>query len=98
MRVGPAQRPRHQTGVRVEQQLVRVEPIAALRRVRTVHPVPVELAGAGFGKIAMPDEVGALAYVDPRYLPPALGVEQAQLDGFRVFRIQREVDARAIPG
>jgi hypothetical protein len=77
MRVGPAQRPGHQAGVRVEQQFVRVEPIAALRRVRTVHAVAVELAGPGFGQIAMPDEVGAFAYVDPRYLPPTLGVEQA---------------------
>ncbi len=47
VRVGPAQRPGHQAGVRVEQQLVRVEPIAALRRVRTVHAVAVELARDG---------------------------------------------------
>src|SRR6266576_1563957 len=43
--------------------------------------ITIEQPRTGFGQIAMPDEVGALANIDPR-----------------VFRIQREIDASAIPG
>jgi hypothetical protein len=97
VRVGPAQRSGYQAGVRVEQQLVRIEPVALFRRVGTMDTVTVELSGTGLGQIAMPDEVRSLANVDASNLPPALRIEQAQFHRFRVFRIQSEIDAGAIP-
>ncbi len=98
MRVGPAQRTLDHACVRIEQQLVRVEAMAALGRVRAVHAIAVEQAGPRFGQVAVPDEVGALRHVDPLDLAPALRVEQAKLDALGVLGIQREVDAGAVPG
>src|SRR5690606_22406422 len=72
--------------------------VALVRGVGAVHPVAVEQPGPRVGQVAVPDEVGALAQLDALDLAPALGVEQAQLDPLGVLRIQREVDAFAVPG
>ena len=45
----------------------------------------------------MPDEIGALAHVDPLDLAPALRIEQAKLDPLGVLGVEREVDALRRP-
>ncbi|EXI74697.1 MAG: hypothetical protein AW07_01625 [Candidatus Accumulibacter sp. SK-11] len=85
-------------GVGVEQQLVRIEAVPFLRPIRTMDPVAVQLPGAHFGQIRMPDLIGLLGQLDTlAFLPPAV-VEQAQLDLVRVLREQGEIDPFAIPG
>ena len=84
--------------VRIEQQLVGVEPVTGLRRVGTVHPVAVDGAGARVWQVAVPDLVGVLGQLDAVELRAARGVEQAQLDLGRVGREQGEVDPEPVPG
>src|SRR4029078_2112101 len=83
--------------VRIEQQLLRIEAMALLRLIRTVHAIAVELAGPRFGQVAMTDVIGLLAQRDALQLAPPAIIEQAQLDAFRMLREQREVDALAVP-
>src|SRR5215813_2548664 len=61
------QRPR----IRVDQQLGRVEPLAALGVIRAVHPVAVELPWTQARHIPMPDVAGA-QQTDPRILAQRL--------------------------
>jgi hypothetical protein len=58
-RVAPAQRPRQRARVRVQQQLVRVEALAALGLIGPVGAVAVVQARPGVGQVAVPDLVGA---------------------------------------
>ena len=82
--------------IRVEQQLVGVEPMALARRVRALHAKAIALTRAQIGKVAVPDEVGAVGQPDA-LLPGTLRVEEAQLDGAGVLAVDRDVDPLAIP-
>ncbi len=82
MRIAPDQAAGDPFGVRIEQQLVGVETVAALGIVGAVHAIAVELARDDVGQIAMPDVIGALGERDAFQLAPAWPVEQAQLDLF----------------
>ncbi len=84
--------------IRVEQQLVRVEALALLGLVGAVDAVAVELAGFQSRHVAVPDEVGALAQLQPRDFAPAGLVEEAELDALGMAREEREVDALVVPG
>src|SRR5439155_23624202 len=64
MRVAPAQRARDRTGIRIEQQLFRIEAHAGLRIVRPVNAIAVEQPGARIRKVTMPDLIGLLAQRD----------------------------------
>jgi hypothetical protein len=64
-------------GVRVEQQLVRVETVPLVGPVRPMHPVAIQLAGTDFGQIGMPDLIGLLGNPDSLLFQPPAGVEQA---------------------
>ena len=91
----PQHRPFDRLCVRVDQQLVRIEPVTALRSPRPVDAVAVELPGPDTVEVAVP-VVGGL----PGQLTPCLdagGVEEAQLDALGVLRAQREVRAAAVP-
>ena len=58
----PAHLARDGLAVRVEQQLRRIAPVTAVRRVRAVHAIPVALARADAGQVAVPDvDLGGLA-------------------------------------
>ena len=81
-------------GVRVEQQLVRVRPLALGRVVRTVDAIAVALAGLHLGQVAVPDVGVDVLQLDAR-LDPVL-VEEAQLHSLRRLAEQREVRAAAI--
>ena len=65
-------------GVRVDQQLRRVAPLAVGRIVGTVDPVSVPLTGLDAGDVRVPHVRVDLAQLDP--FLGAGGVEQAQLD------------------
>jgi hypothetical protein len=93
----PAQRAGVGARVRIEQQLVRIEAVAAVRLVRAVDAIAVERAGPDVGQVAVPDLVGELGQRDPLELLLAAGVEEADLDLRRVRREEREVDALAVP-
>ena len=62
----PAHLPVDRLPVRVEQQLGRVAALPAARVVGPVHPVPVALARADVGQVAVPDEAVHLGQRDPR--------------------------------
>src|SRR4029079_1785453 len=97
MRIAPRERADDRLRVRIEQQLLRIEAMALLRLIRTVHAIAVELAGPRFGQVAMPDLIGLLAQRDALQLAPPAIIEQAQLDAIRKLREQREVDPLAVP-
>ena len=82
-------------GVRVDQQLVRVEAVAGARVVRAVDAVAVALAGADAGQVDVPVERGALGELDA--LLGVVVVEQAQLDPLRVLGEQGEVGSVPVP-
>ncbi len=98
MGVGPPERAVERLGIRVEQQLVVVEAVAALGLVGPVDPVAVELARAHLGEVGVPDLVGVLGHHHARDLAVAGLVEQAQLHPLGVLGEQCEVDAHAVPG
>ena len=83
--------------VRVEQQLRRVAPLAAARRVWAVHPVAVLLARADTQQVAVPDEAIHLGELNPR-LAAIPAVEQAQLYSVGHLGEQGEISIRSVPG
>ncbi|MNU90348.1 hypothetical protein D3C71_802130 [compost metagenome] len=93
----PLQLAHHLPGVGVQQQLVAVETVPGLGRVRAVHAIAVALARAGVGQVAVPYLVGVLGQDDPLHLTPPL-VEQAQLHAGGMAAVEREVDAHPVPG
>ncbi|MFT3847446.1 MAG: hypothetical protein QM739_01850 [Propionivibrio sp.] len=95
--VVPAQAATDGLGIRVEQQLVRVEAMALLRAVRAMHPVAVKQAVPFARQVAMPDEIGLLRHGDAFDLASAVQVEQAELDLGRVLGEEREIDALSVP-
>src|SRR5262245_5741054 len=98
MRIAPDQPPGELLGVRIDQELVRIEAKAALRLMGAVHAVPVKLARANVVEIAVPDVLAALRQGDALALTPALAVEQAELDLAGIGRKQRKIRPPAIPG
>ena len=88
---GPVDRQR----VRVDQQLVGVEPISVLRRPRPLHPVAISLARADTRQIAVPMKRRALAQRQTRL--GAIVVEQTQLDAFGVLGEQRKIRSLPVP-
>ena len=84
-------------GVRVEEQLGGVAPVAAAGVVRAVHAVSVALPGHDPRQVTVPDQGLALGQVVTR-LPAVVVVEQAQLDAFPHLREDREVRAATVVG
>src|SRR5689334_8205333 len=96
MRVAPFDLALDVPGVWLDEQLVRVEAVAALGLVRAVHAIAVEQAGARFGQIAVPRVVRAFLQLDSLQLAAAGAVEDAELDFFGVLGEEGEVDAFAV--
>jgi hypothetical protein len=97
-RVGPAQLSGQAPGVGVQQQLVRIEPVALFRRIGAIGAEAVELAGASMRQIAVPDLVGAFRQRIARQLLAARGVEQAEVHAFGIGREHRKIDAQTVKG
>ncbi len=91
----PGHRPVDRLGVRVEQELVRVEAVPVLRRERPVDAVAVALPRADPRQVAVPVVGRAVGELDP-VLVAGL-VEQAELGQLRVLGEDREVRAPPVP-
>ncbi len=96
--VTPADGSLNLLAIGVEQKFVVIESMALLGRVRAKHAVPVQLAGTHFGQVAVPDHVCLFGERNAKRLAFPGNVEEAKLHFLRVFRVEREVDAFAIPG
>src|SRR5687767_1573624 len=88
----PGQRAEMRPRIGIEHQLVRVEAVAFVRRVRAMHPVAVEAAHADVRHVAVPGLAAELGQLDALLFFSVL-VEKAHLDLGRVGSGQREVDA-----
>ncbi len=64
-RVVPPDRPADRPRVRIEEELVRVEPMALSRLVRPVHSVAVEAARSHVREVRVPQQVRAVRERDP---------------------------------
>ena len=84
----------HGLGVRVQEQLVRVEPVAGVGVVRPVDAVAVLLPGLDLREVAVPDVAVHFVELEPRLR--AVVIEEAQLHFFGAFAEQREVRAGAV--
>jgi hypothetical protein len=86
------------TCIRIEQQLVRIEAVARLRLVGTVHAVAVIGSRVGIRQIAVKDLIRVFGQLDACLLTLAARIEETDLDLGRVLREQREVRALTVPG
>ena len=93
----PDQRPPQPAGIGVEQQLVRIEPVTGIRRIRSMNPIAVKAPRPDAGEIAVPDLVCELRQRDPLLVPAAI-VEEAKLDLRGIRREQGEVRPLPVPG
>jgi len=80
--------------VRVEQQLVRVAPLAVHGVVLAVHPVAVALAGLHLRQVAVPDEGVDLGQLETGLVPVV--VEEAQFDLVSGFAEHSEVGSVSV--
>jgi hypothetical protein len=85
-------------GIRIDQDLVRVEPVPVVRPVRTIDPIPIRLAGLDSREVAVPDVRRLLGQPDPVSLGPAILREQTEKDLLRVLGEDREVGPLTVPG
>src|SRR5262245_13567488 len=80
MRVAPDEAPCELPGVRVDEQLVRIEAQPALGLIWTMHTIPVELSRGDVVEVPVPDVLGALGQDDALDLAATVAVKQAKLD------------------
>src|SRR5258708_4823618 len=85
-------------GVRVEQQLVRIESMPVLRLVRTMHAIPIDRARLQTEQVDVENFIGVFRQFDVLEFLFAAVIEEAQLDFRGVRGEQGEVDALAVPG
>src|SRR4051794_25600781 len=97
MSVAPHQPPGQGLCIRIDQQLVRIEPQAAFRIVAPVDAVAVSLPRLDLVQVPVPDVFAALGQCDAVELAAPLAVEQTELDFFSMTREQCEVGTPAIP-
>src|SRR5712692_11406139 len=95
--VTPLDGPGNGLGVRVEEQLGRVEAVASLWLVGSVHPVAIELPRAYARQVDVPDLIGLFRHADSRDFSVAVRpIKQAQLDLGGVLRKEREVNSGSV--
>ncbi len=92
----PADRPLDRLGVRVDEQLVRVEALPGPGVVGPAHAVAVALPGSDAGEVPVPVVGGAQP--QRQALLRAVVAEQAQRHRFGVLGEQREVRPVSVPG
>ena len=98
-RIGPAQVAVQGLGVRVDQQLVRIEAVAGLRFIWPAHPKAVELSRSCLREEDVPHLIGTLFNSNGvRFFLLVGMIKQTQFHSRRIFRKQREIHAFAIPG
>ena len=84
-------------GIRIEQQLVRVETMPGIGLVGTMHAQPVYRARVHIFDVAVPDLIGVFRQLQPFELLLALGVEQADFHLGGIGRKQGEIRSLAVP-
>ena len=90
---GAGLRPR----IGIEQQLVRIEAMAVLGRVRPVHAIAIEAARPDPRQVTVKYLVGIFRQLDAVGFGPRRGIEQANLDLCRMGREHREIGPRTVP-
>src|SRR5581483_8854137 len=85
IRIRPPQRTVESLRVRIQQQLVMVEPVPASGIVWSVNAITVERPGYRFGKISVPYLIGVLRKLNASQLATSLRVEKAEFDLFGVL-------------
>src|SRR4029453_2080665 len=98
MRIAPDQPPGEPLGIRIEQELVRIETKAMLGFIGTGHAVTVELARADVVKVAVPNVLAAFRQGNTLELPPPMAVKQAKFDFGGIGRKQRKICPPPVPG
>jgi hypothetical protein len=82
--------------VGIDEELVRVEAMPALRSVGALDAEPVTLPRPCTGNVPVPDERSPL--LEAKLALDAELVEQTQQNARRVLRVEREVRALSVPG
>jgi len=95
--IGPVQTPDEPGCIGIEQQLVWIEAMTALRVVWTVGAIAVDRAGFGIWQIAVPDLIGVFGHGETRDFAPAGRIEQAQIDPLGMGGEDREICSEAVP-
>jgi hypothetical protein len=72
--------------------------MAVLRLPSAMGAEPVEQAGAGVGKVAVPDLVGPFRQFQPGDFLPACRIKQAQVDPVGIGGEHGEIDAEPVEG
>src|SRR5579863_2135229 len=74
-----------------------IETMALLRRIRTIHPVSVQLTRTNFWQVAMPDHVSLFRKRNAKSLTLAGDIKQTEFHLLCVLRVKSEVDPLAVP-
>src|SRR5579862_6423964 len=85
------------SGVRIQDEFVRIESVTRIRLVRPVYPHPVHGSRMNIGNVAVPKAVGVLGQRNAFDLRFPLGVEQTHFDLRGISRKQGEVSAAPVP-
>lgn len=96
MRLVPLHLAHQFAGIRIDQQLVRIEPTAIRGIVGAVDTVSVKHVGLEAGHIAVPDLMRVFRKLQPRDLNLAAVLEKAEFDPLSMSREDGEVDAVAV--
>src|SRR5206468_8703284 len=96
-RVAPTHRSYDASRIRVEHELVPIEAMAFFGSIRTVNAITVQEPRPRLGQVAVPDAVGSLGKRKALELAATARIEDGQLDGGGMRRVQREVHALAVP-
>ena len=97
-RIIPEQVARDRFGVGIQHHFVRIKSMAVFWGIRSVDPIPVDLARFRVGQITVPDLVCGFGKNDAlRFLGRIRRVKQAELHLGGVFGKERKVDPHAVP-
>ena len=96
-RIGVAPFAMQTSGIRIEQELVRIEAMTGLRFVGAMGTEAIDQPGPGIGKVTVPDLVGAFRQVVAHDLAPPGRIEQAELQARGMSGEHRKIDTQTIP-
>ena len=92
-RIGPDEVTGEQAGIRIDQQLVRIETVSRFRRVGPVHAIAIALSRPDSRHEPVPYAIAAIGQREARGFVAPVAIEQTQLDPLGVRGIQREIHA-----
>src|SRR5262249_53893309 len=84
--------------IRIDQELVRIEPVTLLRRIEAMHAIAVAPASRDAGDIAVPEIACAFGKREPRDFLRSGVVEEAELDLLRMRGEEHEIRAVGVRG